>query len=159
MPRGSAPGEYRGGRSKGRLNKKTIATLEREDIKRQVLDEIRKANAAESEAAKHRAKDVMEEFLPIVRGIAAYYHPTFEGMPQQNLHGNEAKFMEWFPVLLDLAKALAPFQSPTFKAIAVHMPTEPIPAEKTIDADGNITKIGNPARVYEMMVKAGHKAA
>lgn len=115
---GPKPGTRPSGRQKGTRNKKTIAALEKEQTRAQILAELREEAKAEGRDALRRAKDVMEEFLPVVRGITAYFQPTFPGMPVQNPTGNKKEFLMWFgEVLLPLAKALAPYQSPTFRAI------------------------------------------
>ncbi len=130
MPRGAAPGERRGGRAKGTRNKATVERLKREEIREQIEREIAATTKASTEQSQRRAKDRMEEFLPLLAGYAAYFQPTYPGMPQQNPNGNETAFKSWFGMFLDVAKALAPYQSPTFKATAVtvSMPNADAPA-------------------------------
>jgi hypothetical protein len=113
------PRKKTGGRLPGTPNKKTIARLERENIAQKVRTEVVAASRARSEVSHKRAKEVMEEFLPVVRGIAAYYQPTFPGMGTQNPNGKESKFKEWLGVLFDLTKILAPYQDARFNAINV----------------------------------------
>lgn len=112
MPRGAKPGERRGGRAKNTLNK---ATVERALIAEQ---EIEKAKAS----GRKLAKEYMQDFLPILAGMAAYYQPTFPGMTTQNRNGNAAEFERWLRPTMEMMKMLASFESPTFRAIVVAPP-------------------------------------
>lgn len=152
------------GRKPGGRNKKTLVRLERDHIIEQIRAEVIAANAADTESKRKRAKDVMEEFLPIVRGIAAYYQPTYEGM-LQNPNGlardvNEANFLKWLEPLLDLCGTLAKFQSPTFKAVAVALSPGDMggqaPAAPMKQVAGEVLNINDPhivTRSYLRMVR------
>ncbi len=113
MPR-AVKGQRFGGRAKGIPNK---ATIEKALIAER---EIEKAK----NSGRKLAKEIMQEFLPVLAGICAYYQPTFPGMTQQNLHGNATEFERWYKHVLETAKALAPFESPTFRAIMVAPPPQ-----------------------------------
>lgn len=122
---GSKPGERRGGRQKGTRNRKTLEALEREQTRAQVIAELRAEDKAVERESLTRSKDSMEKLLPVVFGYTAYFQPTFPGMAAQNPTGNEGQFLLYFRLFLDLARTLAPYQSPTFRAIDMRatMPT------------------------------------
>ena len=89
---------------------------------------IEKALIAEREiegakaSGRKLAKEYLQEFLPVLAGMAAWYQPTFPGMVQQNQHGDEAKFEKWYRLFAETATRLAPFESPTFRAVMVAPP-------------------------------------
>lgn len=85
------------------------------------------------------AKEYLQEFLPVLAGMTAYYQPTFPGMAQQNSNGNEAKFEKWYGYLLDTATKLAPYESPTFRAVQVSM------------TPGDSKQPGDDAKVVKML--------
>jgi hypothetical protein len=109
--RGSAPGERRGGRQKGTLNKRTVA---------KIMEASDQASAA-LRSGKKLAMHVLDDFMQLTAGMAAHYQPAPPGAPA-NPHANEQKFWHAVEHVRDFAKALAPYQSPTFKAIAVVAP-------------------------------------
>jgi hypothetical protein len=64
------------------------------------------------------AKEMLSGFMHQFAELAAKFQPTLaNGKP--NKEGNEAKYKEWALMAVDVAKALAPYQSPTFKAIGI----------------------------------------
>lgn len=110
MPRGgSKPGERRGGRVKGVPNK---ATMERALIAANTLVKSRAAD-------KKLAKEVLDDFMALFAGMAAHYQPTPPHAMQQNQYGNPAEFEKYARLAVQCAKDLAPYQSPTFRAIVV----------------------------------------
>ena len=142
MPRGSKPGEHRGGRKKGSPNKKTLEALER---RRVLAENAEKAEAEKAalvaESAKvaklKLGKDVLEEFMMLFAGMAAFYQPHPEWRPRLDTDGkpvldngrpvlenanpnmSEPQFLRYAVLARDTAKDLAPYQSPTFRAIVV----------------------------------------
>ena len=112
MPRGSLPGERRGGRQPGTLNK---ATIERRELA--ALEA--KKTYEHAKLGQKLAKHTLAEMLHTVYTLAEIYKPTDPIARKKNPHGNEKKFEKWLRFSLDIARALAPFQSPTLKAIAV----------------------------------------
>ena len=119
MSRGAKPGERRGGRVAGTLNKATI----------------QKALIAERTAADARtqgrklAKDVLDDLMQIFMGVAAAYQFVPPGAMDKNGNpipprGNGAEFEKWARLTVETAKALANYQSPTFRAIVVAPPPE-----------------------------------
>lgn len=141
MPRGgSKPGERRGGKQKGTLNKATrerlaLAVREVQDAKRQ---------------GRKLAKEVLDDLMHTALGRAAYYQPAAGDQPAK-AHADEDKFMDAMRLAGYFAKCLAPYQSPTFKAIQVHGSLEVnIPAQPA--AGGNVITLDDPvaiARVYQ----------
>src|SRR5262249_43413537 len=74
MGRGAKPGERRGGRLKGSRNK---ATIERALIAERVANEAKMAG-------KKLAKEVLDQFMVLFAGMAAYYQPKPVPGMQQN---------------------------------------------------------------------------
>lgn len=126
MPRGSAPGERRGGRAKGTPNKKTVAkrAIEAEVIARTGLPDVR------SKPDRPLAKEQLQEMLPILKSYVAFFQPTYEGMPFQNKTGKEREFLMYFDLFLSTARALAPYESPTYRALDMRAT---LPANQGID--------------------------
>lgn len=122
MPRGSKPGERRGGRAKGVPNKKTREQRELQRIAaEQARDEVRKSH----KPGKKLGKDLIEDYMMAFHGMAAMHQNNIASALQGG--GSPAKadldgFKEWGSMVVDAARRLAPFQSPTFKAIAVVAP-------------------------------------
>lgn len=117
---GSKPGERRGGRKRGTPNKRT------EEKKLLPLMEQARAHGA----GHKLAKEVIEEFMIVAAGTAARYQPR----PRQEDGQEEGKFKEtnklanpdlfekWAKLAVAWATDLAPYQSPTFRAIVVAPP-------------------------------------
>jgi hypothetical protein len=106
MPRGgSKPGERRGGRQKGTPNRKT---LERRLITERMLE--------------HPSAGV--ESGRLGRDVLAQYMCTFDELAEQYRKTNEPKFRQYAELAVACAKALAPYQSPTYRAIVVSSPQQ-----------------------------------
>ena len=146
---GSRKGERRGGRQLGTRNK---ASLEKERI----AAEIAARTMADARVAgKKLAKEVLEEFMFLFAGMAAHYQPTPPHLPQQNVNASETKFLQYAELAVTAAKSLAPYQSPTFKAVQVSSgpidpPTQPGDNAKVI----NLKDAKKISRVYVDMVKS-----
>jgi hypothetical protein len=169
MPRGARPGERRGGRIKGVPNKATIAALN----KRKIIDQIAKqtgtssavATAVLSKAAGYRklAVEELEEVLPIIKSVVAYHQvKVMRAGPTGALEitGALDDFKEWLRLFIETCAKLAPYQSPTFKAIAVMEPQSsgkpPIP-----DTYG-IERLDDPvaaSRAYQQLMQAPRQLA
>jgi hypothetical protein len=137
VPRGSAPGERRGGRQKGSRNKRTreaaliassiaekvkAGTATKAEIQTRAMvaaQEIQRAN----EQRTKLAKEYLEEFTVVLYSMAARYQLG-------GTDPNEAKYKEWLKMAIDCATKLAPYQSPTFRAIVV-APPPPSRGEET----------------------------
>ena len=94
MPRGSKPGERRGGRKKGTPNR---STLERQ----RELSNVVGADACAGRLGKEVLAEAMGEFY----ALAMRYHPG-------GREPDEAKFTRYLKLASDIASDLAPYQSP-----------------------------------------------
>lgn len=104
-------GRGRRGRPPGSPNKATIE-------KQRIAAEIASRTVADAKAQNRKlAKEHLQEFLPVLAGMAAYHQPTFPGMPQQNPNGSVSEFMRYFDLFLSTARTLAPYESATFRAV------------------------------------------
>jgi hypothetical protein len=149
--RGSAPGERRGGRTKGTLDRKSLERhLLQEHMAKALADDDRRKLEALSHLerqarmtaetysqirreGKALAKDSLALFLEIFMGRAAHYQPRprQDDRAEQNPHANEELFEKWARLSVECAKYLAPYQSPTFRAIVVTPPPPPQQANET----------------------------
>lgn len=139
--RGARPGERRGGRQKGTPNKKTVereirrqkiaqfaaASVIGEKLASGVEQDAMKAAEAVADAARLNtdlATDTLDTFRTIFINRAAFYQPrpSRETREETNPNANEQQFEKWARLACDVAKSLAPYQSPTFRAIVVSPP-------------------------------------
>lgn len=146
MRGGSSPGQRRGGRRKGSLNK---ATVEKALIAEQVIAR------AEMTGTK-LAKEVLGDFMTIFADMAAKHQPIDEGQPiPPGREPNIDLFERWARLAVETAKALAPFQSPTFRAVAVAAPipqqAQPRATPYVISDDPN-----EAMRTYVRIMRADH---
>jgi hypothetical protein len=142
------------------MRKKTIERMEQAR-----LAEVARAAELEQQKAKAKntklAKEVIEEFMFVFAGMAAYYQPTAPGALVQNEHGNPNEFERWAKHAVDAAAELAKYQSPTFKAVAAFQaPTPPAlpPPGQTIE--GKVIRLDDPVALqasYLRMVKGARK--
>jgi hypothetical protein len=106
MPRGgSKPGERRGGRQKGTPNRKTV---ERNLLVERMLE--------------HPPAGI--ETGKLGREVLAQYMNTFDQLAEQYRKTNEPKFRQYAELTVACAKALAPYQSPTYRAVVVSPPRQ-----------------------------------
>jgi hypothetical protein len=118
MPRGgSKPGERRGGRKKGTPNK---ATLEKALVAEHDLAEA-KANG------RRLGKEVLDHYMHVFAEIADSERSAALSDKPENSPEHESRFERFARYAVDCAHKLAPYQSPTFKAIVV------APAEQASD--------------------------
>jgi len=113
MPRGgSKPGERRGGRKRGTPNR---TTLERTLVAERDLAEAK---------ADHRplGKEVLEHYMHIFAEIADSERAAVLAENPENSLEHEARFERFARYAVDCAHKLAPYQSPTFRAIVVAPP-------------------------------------
>jgi hypothetical protein len=137
-----ARGRKTGGRRQGTPNK---ATIEKSLIAARTVADARAGG-------KKLAKEVLQEFMELFAGMAAHYQPTPTHLPL-NPNENEPQFLRYAGLAVECAKAVAPFQSPTFKAIEVVPPPPPPPEPATID--GKMINIDDPVvlgNIYRRMV-------
>jgi len=133
MPRGSKPGEHRGGRKVGTPN---LKTLEKQLLAKNIADAVkegrrkkreedeaalaRKAEIAASEIQKAEgqrkllAKEVLDQYMTLFAGMSARYQPI-----KGNKTPNEKKFNFYAEKAIDCAHKLAPYQSPRLQALAI----------------------------------------
>jgi hypothetical protein len=118
MPRGGA--RPNSGRKRGSRNKRSIGLAER-------MAEARAALPASPVPPlpqdKRLARDVLEDFMLTFADMAAHYQPRMLGQ-RPNPHADEERFWKFSRFAVYCASALAPYQSPTFRAIVVAPPPE-----------------------------------
>ncbi len=149
MPRGSKPGEKRGPGRKGIPNKSTI------EKHLKIAQELARQAG---QPHKRLAKEVLEDFMHLTAGMAALYQPTAPGQPI-NAYANEEKFWQAANACREFAKALAPYQSPTFRAITVSAPPDERSKAPVLDlqanGDGKVIDLSDPValqRVYMLRI-------
>jgi hypothetical protein len=104
MRRGSRPGERRGGRTKGTPNR---ATVERSAIAARITAEANMLGQ------------------PLAKEILAKYAARFDEMADaRHLAGDVAGFERWARLACATAKDLAPYQSPTYRAVVITPPPD-----------------------------------
>ena len=114
--------ERRGGRQEGTPNKATVQ-------KQLVAAQIAERTVADARTmGKKLAKEVLEDFMLHFADIAEQYRPTPPEAEHQNPHSDEARFNKYAAIAMECARSLAPYQSPTFKAIQI----APAPERETI---------------------------
>jgi hypothetical protein len=118
MPRGSKPGERRGGRPKGGKNR---ATLERAVVAERIMNETQMAG-------RKLGKEVLEEFMILYSGLAGAFQPkSAADIEAWSNSSKEAKFEKYSKLAMKAAHDLAEYQSP--KLAAIHVAAPPPPAE------------------------------
>lgn len=114
-------GGYRShsGRKKGSLNKATVEQIE-----------IAERNLRQAkESGRKLAKEVLEEFMHVFAGMAAAHQPLPPGAVAQSGYTPDVeKFEAYSARAIECAKALAPYQSPTFRAVITSPPPHPTKA-------------------------------
>lgn len=160
MPKGdNNRGKRFGGRKKGTPNKRNTEAIEKMRIE------------AENAAHGHRdgrtvglkklGKDMLEDYMLAFHGVAAPYQQRIveavragRSPSKDDLDG----FKEWGLIVRDTAKALADFQSPKFKAIAVVADPTATRIPENAQSAKVITMQRDPAslaRVYNRMIQQG----
>jgi hypothetical protein len=85
----------------------------------------RETAVAQAEGRK-LAKEVLDDFMVLFAGMAAHHQPMPRGQAAPpGREPDEAKFEKYARLAIATAADLAPYQSPTFKAIAVMTPQMP----------------------------------
>lgn len=149
-----ARGYKTGGRQKGSLDKKTIAKLA----------EAGKMIAQAKKSDVVRAKYVLADLTKTAVGFTAHYQQkmiAWEAVPENKDKLPPAelvdRFLDGLNTAIKAAKALAPFQDPTFSAIKVAMSPLDIPEPKLIEGKATKLDIKDPvelARLYATLVRA-----
>ena len=111
-----------------------------------------------SEAAKKRGKHVLEECMTAAMGMAAQWQRAMieAGADIAKQSAAEARFETWLQMAGTFARALAPFQDPTLKAIL--MPGIPSEGPRIAPSDDkkNGKVIDDPAaltRLYQQKMR------
>jgi hypothetical protein len=113
MPRGgSKPGERRGGRQKGTPNKVTAE---------QALSAERVLTKAKV-SGRRLGKEVLDYYMHVFAEIADSERAAALTEKPENAREHEARFERFAKYAIDCAQKLAPFQSPTFRAIQIAPP-------------------------------------
>lgn len=113
MPRGgSKPGERRGGRQKGTPNK---VTAEQALSAERVL-------AKAKVSGRRLGKEVLDYYMHVFAEIADTERAAALTEKPENAREHEARFERFAKYAIDCAQKLAPFQSPTFRAIQIAPP-------------------------------------
>jgi hypothetical protein len=113
MPRGgSKPGERRGGRQKGTPNK---VTAEQALIAERVL-------AKAKVSGRRLGKEVLDYYMHVFAEIADAERAAALTEKPENAREHEARFERFARYAIDCAHKLAPYQSPTFRAIQIAPP-------------------------------------
>lgn len=151
-------GKKTGGRAKGTPNK---ATIERELEAARALDKSRALG-------RPLARDRLDELLDVALGAMQRHQPVTKEMVDRaraagNANVKESKgdwdgFGDWWDRAAFAAKALAPYQSATYKAIAVQMAPIAEPARAPADNVRQIDDSNAVSRVYLRVMKGGKAA-
>lgn len=138
-------GERPGGRAKGTPNRITVEAAEIARIS--------------TEQAKARGvklgKEMLEDYMMAFHNQAVVFQPLPPGVAIPGRTPDPKQFMEWGKLVVDTAKELAKYQSPTFRAIAVMAPPPGSEKQPQIAGDNVITIKDAQAlsRVYQNMVR------
>lgn len=151
MPRGNPKGV---GRPKGTPNKRTL----------QKLQEAGKTIAEAKGGDVVRAKNVLADLTKTAVGFTAHYQQKMIAWEADPANAGKLppadlvdRFMHGLNTAIKAAKALAPFQDPTFSAIKVSMSPLDIPEPKLIEGKAAKIDIKDPvelARLYSTLVRA-----
>jgi hypothetical protein len=113
------------GRLHGSLSRRTLE-------KREYEARIAKNQIADARKRHEKlAKELLSQFMHKFAELAAKFQPTLAN-GKRNPRWDEDKYKEWALMAVDVAKALAPYQSPTFKAIRIAFQDQVV-AEQGID--------------------------
>lgn len=143
----------KGGRPKGSKNRRT---LEMERIASRELEARLEAAAKAvhaSKAAGHKdARDILDELMHYGMQLVAYSQRGPGPTPRSEYHEENFRWAAEFTS--KCAIALAEYQHPKLSRVAVGIQSMPAMGQ-VIDAVPNkaIPQIGDPARVYEQMIR------
>jgi hypothetical protein len=148
MSKGGKPGRVKtGGRTAGTPNARTILKIEEAAGQ---ITAIRKSG-------HKKATEVLNDLMQTSVTLAERYHKRIiaKGNREASEHDWE-RFWKAMECAGTFGKALAPFQDPTFKAIAVFQPPALPHDLPTVTKDGNVLTIDDPVamqRLYQRMIK------
>jgi hypothetical protein len=145
-------------RGAGRPRGPSKATLEKALIAERTVSEAKAAG-------KKLAKEVLEDFMLLFAGMAADFQIGPPGAAP-NLRADENKFWKFAEAAIDCAHKLAPYQSPTFRAVVVAPGPDPNQSEKTMrirlkifDHDGREVNDGDGREMSELLPPAANLSA
>jgi hypothetical protein len=99
----------------------TKATVEREILAQRIL-----AEQAGRRPDKKLGKEVLDDFMHLFAGLAAYHQPVPKNMTAPaDREPDEGKFKEYAGFAIKCASELANYQSPKFKAVAISIEAGP----------------------------------
>jgi hypothetical protein len=146
MRRGAKPGERRGGRQKGAPNKRKVER-EHRMLQAAVIDQ--------GGTMPDLAKDVIEQFMQIAVSYAKHYalkerdlDHTDAKAEQAKREWKQSKFQDWARLAVGWATDLAPYQSPTFRAISISH-------QKDEEEDRGTTVLHSMEQVREVLLLRG----
>jgi hypothetical protein len=123
------------GRAKGTPNKATT--------ERRLQAERERAEAKAS--GKKLAKERIDEFMELFIGIARHYQPVLPAMLARGVEPNPnaswPDFEKWSMHAIEAAEALAKYQSPQFRAVAVVATEERRPNAYSTDARERLRRL------------------
>ena len=169
MPRGGAkPGERRGGRPKGGLNKATAAKLLDAQVAEKVAEIIgappQEGATLQRYTSRARAKDELAEMLPVLKGHVGHFQQAAiaSGLPGTEKFNAAIwkMFREWFDLYLKACDTAADFQDPRLKAQLWVPPPQEMPAVP--GAPAKVVRLGSPqaaSRAYQQFITAPHQKA
>lgn len=131
------------------MGAKNKRTLENERVAAQIAE---RTVADARTAGKRLAKEVLEEFMFLFAGMAATYQPMPPNAPLSPTQ-DEPKFERYAKLAIECAHKLAPYQSPTFQAVAVMTPT---PEVRETLMGQEIANVNDPitlSRVYRKLIQ------
>jgi hypothetical protein len=167
MANGAAPGERRGGRTKGVPNKAKVAQIAAlSGAAVPATTAIATAKTVDEAAAEPElGKRTLARYCAIYANLANVARAQ---MIRAEREGDEGRarfaaalreFEKWSKAAVWCADKLAPFQSPTYRAIAVIAPPPESPATP-LERDGNVITLNDPvkaARVYANIMRASRQ--
>ena len=169
MPRGGAkPGERRGGRPKGGLNKATAAKLLDAQVAEKVAEIIgappQEGATLQRYTSRARAKDELAEMLPVLKGHVGHFQQAAiaSGLPGTEKFNAAIwkMFREWFDLYLKACDTAADFQDPRLKAQLWVPPPQDMPAAP--GAPAKVVRLGSPqaaSRAYQQFMLAPRQKA
>jgi hypothetical protein len=138
----------------GRPRGPSKATIEKALIAERTVSEAKAAR-------KKLAKEVLDDFMLRFTEIAAYFQIAPPGAPP-NPQADEGKFWKYAQAAVDCAHKLAPYQSPTFRAVVVAPSPDPNQSQKVMriklrifEHDGREVTNGDERESPEMLPRDG----
>ena len=95
-------------------------------------------------------KETLEKFMTLFDDLAEHYRPLPE-----NPRADEGKFTRFATAACECAKALAPYQSPTYRAIVIEQPKSPQTPGREIrqeDSARMLEERGLPSAIFGVYV-------